>query len=46
MQRLALEDDSLSQPDSIHHLSIGDESMSQSYSQLDDSELNTTIDTS
>ena len=51
MQRLAIEDDSLSQPDSkinasIHHLSIGDESMSWSYSQLDDSELNTTIDTS
>ena len=51
MQLLTTEDDILSQPDakidvSIHHLSIGDESMSHSYSQLGDSELNTTIDTS
>ena len=51
MQHLKIEDGILSQLDSqinvsIHHLSIGDESMSHSYSQLGDSELNTTIDTS
>ena len=44
MQHLTMEDDILSRPDyqidvSIHHLSIGDESMSHSYSQLGDSEL-------
>lgn len=51
MDHLTIEDGSLSHPDSqtdvsIHHLSIGDESMSRSYSQVGDSELNATIDAS
>ena len=51
MQHLTIEDGSLSQSDSqidvsIHHLSIGDERMSHSSSQLGDSELIKTIDTS